>query len=149
MTGILSPEQLEYLRRGRVARLGTTSGDGSISMVPIVYAVFENRIYSAVDQKRKRNTEPKRITNIRKTSKATILVDNYSENWDELSFLLIRCRAKVIGPGEDQAEKMLARIILKEKYRQYSNGGYFPENLDEAIFVRLEPESAFFWQNLR
>jgi PPOX class probable F420-dependent enzyme len=145
----LSPEQLEYLRKGRVARLGTFGENGVIQMVPTVYAFFENRIYSVIDGKKKSGSELKRIKNIRKTGKATLLVDNYSENWDELSFLMLQCKAKVIGPGEDQAEKMLARIILKEKYKQYSNGGYFPENIDQAIFVRLEPEKAFFWQNLR
>jgi len=145
----LSPEQLEYLRKGRVGRLGTSGEKGVIQIVPTVYAFFENRIYSVIDAKKKSGGELRRIKNIRKTGRATLLIDNYSENWDELSFLMLQCKAKVIGPGEDQAEKMLARIILKEKYKQYSNGGYFPENIDQAIFVRLEPEKAFFWQNLR
>ena len=145
----LKEEELEYLRSARVARLGTTGKDGSVSVVPIVFAVFENRIYFVVDRKKKRGGELRRIKNIRETGKASLLIDDYSEDWNELSFLLLQCKAKVIGPGEDPTEKILARIILKEKYKQYSSDQYFPDKIEEAVFVRLEPFRSTFWQNLR
>lgn len=149
---ILNEQELEYLRAARVARLGTASKDGIVSVVPVVFAVFENRIYFVVDRKKKNKDdgrELRRIKNMRETGKATLLIDNYSENWSELSYLLVQCNAKIIGPGEDQTEKILARIILKEKYKQYSGESYFPEKIEEATFVRLEPIRSTFWQNLR
>jgi hypothetical protein len=37
---------------------------------------------------------------------------------------------------------------LKEKYPQYRKQDYFPADVERAIFVRLEPETAISWQNL-
>jgi len=148
LTRVLSPEHLEFLQSSRVARLGTSSKNGPAYIVPIVFANTENRIYFVIDHKTKSGKELKRLSNIRETGKGTLLVDKYSENWDELFYLLLFCRAKVIeGPGGVR-EKKLAEKILKEKYPQYSTGQFFPENLQEAVFVRLDPERAIFWQNL-
>jgi PPOX class probable F420-dependent enzyme len=151
LTGVLSKEHLEYLKNARVGRLGTAGKTGTISMVPVVFAIFENRIYFVVDlkKKKKKGVELWRIRNIRESGKAVLLVDTYSEKWEDLSYLLLHCRAKIVESREDSPEKMLARIILKEKYQQYSIGGYFPDAIEEAIFVRLEPERVTFWQNQR
>jgi len=150
LTGKLSPEQLEYLSHARVARLATTNKKNSIQIVPVVFASAGDRIYFVMDRKTKRKgKEPRRIKNITETGKASLLVDKYSENWEDLFFLLLDCKAKVIGRGVEIKEKKLAAAKLKQKYPQYRDGGYFPENLDQTIFVRLQPQKAVFWRNLR
>jgi len=146
----LSPEQLDYLRRGRIARLGTLNEDKTVHLVPVVFANVEERIYFVIDQKTKHQGKRlRRIKNILETKKATLLVDHYSEKWESLSYLLLYCNAKVLAAESALKERNLATRKLKEKYPQYRNIGYFPEDIETAVFVRLDPQKAVFWQNLR
>ena len=146
----LSKEQADYLRRGRVGRLATIDSSNSIHLVPVVYACIGEKIYFVVDEKKKRAGKTlKRIRNISENENATLLVDNYSEDWEELSYLMIYCRAKVMGPGENFREKKVAARKMMEKYTQYGKGGYFPSDIGKAIFVKLEPLKAVFWRNRR
>ena len=133
-----------------MARLATIDETNSAHLVPIVYASIGNKIYFVVDRKEKQSGKTlKRVRNISENGKATLLIDNYSEDWDELSYLMIYCRAKIIGPGENYREKLAAARRLKEKYAQYGKGDYFPEDIEKAVFVKLEPQKAIFWRNLR
>jgi PPOX class probable F420-dependent enzyme len=146
----LSREQAAYLRKGRVARLATIDETNSAHLVPVVYACIGNRIYFVIDRKLKRPGKTlKRIRNISENEKATLLIDNYSEDWDELSYLMIYCRARIIGSGENYREKLAVTRKLKEKYLQYGKGDYFPDDIEKAVFVKLEPQKAIFWRNLR
>jgi PPOX class probable F420-dependent enzyme len=145
---VLSRKQLEYLKKARVGRLATIDRKNGIHLVPIVFANLGDRIYFVVDRKTKSGRDLQRIRNISDTGKAVLLIDRYSENWKSLSFLLIHCFGRVLTTGSDSFEKRRAAKKLKEKYPQYSGGPYFPKDLGEAIFVRLEPERAVFWQNL-
>jgi len=146
----LSKKQTNYLCKGRVGRLATFDSADSLHLVPIVYACLGNKIYFVVDRKKKQTGRTlKRVRNISENGKATLLVDNYSENWKKLSYLMIYCRATIIGPEDNYREKRLAAKKLKEKYYQYEKDDYFPEKIDKAVFVRLEPQRAIFWQNLR
>jgi len=146
----LSKKQADYLRRGRVGRLATIDGRDSVYLVPMVYACIGDKIYFVVDRKKKQAGKTlKRIRNISENAIATLLVDNYSEDWENLSYLMIHCHASIIGPGENYREKQLASRRLKEKYLQYEKDDYFPEDVGKAVFVRLEPLGAIFWQNLR
>jgi len=146
---VLTSQQLSYIHKARVAKLATTNEDSSIQLVPVVFANSGERIYFVVDLKKKKSDRLTRIRNISRTCKASLLIDHYSEKWEDLSYLLLYCQATVIGPGENPKEKYLAAKKLKEKYPQYSEGPYFPEKVNGAVFVRLRPERAIFWQNLR
>jgi PPOX class probable F420-dependent enzyme len=132
-----------------VARIATTDLNGGVHLVPIVFANIGEVIYFVVDRKKKSGKALKRIRNIAETGKASLLADRYSEDWDKLSFLLVHCSAGILSPDSNLDEKRKAAFKLKLKYRQYSKEGYFPEKLDEAVFARLQPEKAVFWQNLR
>jgi len=149
LTGVLSRKELRYLKDTRVAILATTGLNGAIHLVPIVFATVGEVIFFVVDRKKKTGKPLKRIRNIAETGKASLLADRYSENWGKLSFLLIHCSARILSADSNLDEKRKASMKLKLKYRQYSKGGYFPEKLDEAVFARLQPEKAAFWQNLR
>ena len=146
---MLTSEQLAYITKTRVGRLATENEDHSSHIVPIVYVNSAERIYFVVDLKKKTGAQLKRIKNILRTGKASLLLDYYSEKWENLSYLLIYCTASVIGPGESEEEKGLITGKLKEKYPQYSGEAYFPKTSDKAVFVRLEPQRAIFWQNQR
>src|SRR5205814_2332819 len=55
----------------RVARLATVDADGRPHLVPLVFAVDTDVIYSAVDAKPKRSTALRRLANAAVTSTAT------------------------------------------------------------------------------
>ena len=104
------------LAAARVARLATTDPDGRPHLVPIVFALDGDTLYSAVDQKPKRSRTLRRIENTRVRPDVTILVDHYEEDWTRLWWIRIRGRARVLDDG-DERERALG--LLRAKYPQY------------------------------
>jgi PPOX class probable F420-dependent enzyme len=104
------------LTAARVARLATTDPDGRPHLVPIVFAVDGDTLYSAVDRKPKRSSTLRRIENARARPDVTILVDHYEEDWDHIWWIRLRGRARVLDDGE---ERDRALALLREKYPQY------------------------------
>jgi PPOX class probable F420-dependent enzyme len=106
------------LAAARVARLATTDPDGRPHLVPIVFAVDGDKLYSAVDRKRKRSRTLRRIENARARPDVTVLVDHYDDDWRRLWWVRLRGRARVLDSG-DEAERALR--LLTEKYEQYAS----------------------------
>jgi PPOX class probable F420-dependent enzyme len=104
------------LTGARVARLATTDPDGRPHLVPMVFAVEGDTLYSAVDRKPKRSTRLRRIENARVRPDVTILVDHYDEDWQQLWWLRLRGRARVLDDGDERSH---ALALLQEKYPQY------------------------------
>jgi PPOX class probable F420-dependent enzyme len=104
------------LTAARVARLATIDPDGRPHLVPIVFALDGDTLYSAVDRKPKRSTTLRRIENARARPDVTILVDHYEDDWSRLWWVRIRGRARVLDDGE---ERERALELLREKYAQY------------------------------
>jgi PPOX class probable F420-dependent enzyme len=106
----------ERLDTARVARLATIDPDGRPHLVPIVFAVDGDTLYSAVDRKPKRSQTLRRIENARVRPDVTIVVDHYEEDWDRLWWIRLRGRARVLDDGE---ERERALTLLRDKYPQY------------------------------
>ena len=104
------------LTTARVARLATTDPDGRPHLVPIVFALEGNTLYSTVDRKPKRSSKMRRIENARVRPDVTILVDHYDEDWSRLWWIRLRGRARVLDDGEEHDH---ALALLQEKYLQY------------------------------
>jgi PPOX class probable F420-dependent enzyme len=104
------------LTSARIARLATTDPDGRPHLVPIVFAFEGDTLYSAVDRKPKRSTKLRRIENARVRPDVTILVDHYDEDWQQLWWIRLRGRARVLDDGNERAH---ALVLLQEKYPQY------------------------------
>jgi PPOX class probable F420-dependent enzyme len=100
----------------RVARLATIDPDGRPHLVPIVFVLDGETLYSAVDAKPKRSRRLRRIENARARPDVTVLVDHYEEDWSRLWWVRLRGRARVLDAGEE-AERALR--LLDEKYEQY------------------------------
>jgi PPOX class probable F420-dependent enzyme len=106
------------LTSARVARLATTDPDGRPHLVPIVFAVDGDTLYTAVDRKPKRSRTLRRIENARARPDVTILVDRYDEDWSRLWWIRLRGRARVLDAGD---ERQRALQLLAEKYPQYED----------------------------
>jgi PPOX class probable F420-dependent enzyme len=106
----------ERVRQARVARLATLDPDGRPHLVPIVFALDGDTLYSAVDAKPKRSRTLRRIENARERPDVTVLVDGYDEDWSRLWWVRLRARARVLDGG---AEADRALTLLAAKYEQY------------------------------
>jgi PPOX class probable F420-dependent enzyme len=106
----------DRVTNARVARLATIDPDGRAHLVPIVFALDGDTLYSAVDRKPKRSQTLRRIENARVRPDVTILIDHYEEDWTRLWWIRLRGRARVLDDGE---ERVRALALLREKYPQY------------------------------
>lgn len=106
----------ERVSTARVARLATIDPDGRPHLVPIVFALSGNTVYSAVDAKPKRSRTLRRIENARERPSVAVLVDHYDDKWERLWWVRLQGRARVLDGGEE-AERALS--LLAQKYEQY------------------------------
>ena len=110
-------ELADEVARARVARLATLDADGRPHVVPIVFALVGDTLYSAVDGKPKRSRTLRRIENARERPDVTVLVDRYDDrDWTQLWWVRIRGRARVLDDGEEATAALAA---LTGKYAQY------------------------------
>jgi PPOX class probable F420-dependent enzyme len=100
-----------------LAHLATADERGRPHLVPFVFVVRGETIYSAVDAKPKRTTSLRRLANVAANPHVSALVDHYSEDWDSLWWV----RADGVGRVLDgaQAEARDALGLLTTRYRQY------------------------------
>jgi PPOX class probable F420-dependent enzyme len=80
-------ETAELRRRfasSRVARLSTVRPDGRPHVVPIVFALVGDTVFSAVDAKPKRSTNLQRLADVRSEPRCAVLVDHYEGDWRRL-----------------------------------------------------------------
>jgi len=92
--------------------MATTDPHGRPHLVPIVFALEGDMLYSAVDRKPKRSSRLRRIENARARPEVTILIDHYEEDWGRLWWTRLRGRARVLNQGE---ERERALILLTER----------------------------------
>ena len=105
----------------RVARLATADADGRPHVVPIVFALLDERLYSAIDLKPKAHGGPsarlRRLDNIRTNPAVSVLVDDYAEDWRQLWWARADGTARVIAATEAEAVRAIA--ALSDRYPQY------------------------------
>jgi PPOX class probable F420-dependent enzyme len=98
-----------------VARLATVGADGRPHVVPIVFAVDGDTIWSAVDAKPKRTRALRRLDNVRSNPRVAVLADHYEEDWDALWWARADGVARVVSA--EAAARALE--LLAERYEQY------------------------------
>jgi PPOX class probable F420-dependent enzyme len=99
-----------------VGRLATVRRDGRPHIVPICFVIIDDVVYSAVDDKPKRGRHLQRVSNIAATGTASLLIDEYHDDWSRLWWVRLDGRARIIG---NTAEAERAIRALCDKYLQY------------------------------
>jgi PPOX class probable F420-dependent enzyme len=102
----------------RIARLATADAAGIPHVVPIVFAVDGDRVYSAVDAKPKRTRALRRLANITVNPNVAVLVDHYADDWSTLWWARADGTARVVSPDAGDGERAIA--LLTARYAQYS-----------------------------
>lgn len=136
----LSEREREYVERARVARLGTADGRGRPQVVPICFALLEGQVVSALDEKPASSDDPdlRRVRDIEANPFVSLVIDHYSEDWDELGWVQLRGRASVLDPGEEGHERVIE--VLRGKYDQYADHA-----IEGRPVIRIDPGSAVSW----
>jgi len=100
----------------RVARLATVAADGRPHLVPVVFAVEGDTVYSAVDDvKPKATRRLRRLANVAANPAVSLLADHYSDDWSALWWV----RADGTAVVRDEAPAAIA--LLRERYGQYAD----------------------------
>lgn len=102
----------------RVARLATVDDTGLPHIVPVVFVVIDQRIYSAVDAKPKSTKALRRLANVRVNPAVSLLTDHYSDDdWGTLWWARADGSARVLNA--DEREASIAVDSLVARYPQY------------------------------
>jgi PPOX class probable F420-dependent enzyme len=97
----------------RVARLATLAADGP-HLVPIVFELAGDTVYSAVDHKPKRTTALRRLANVIADPAVGLLVDHYDDaDWTALWWARAEGTGRVLEPEWDEARAAVDLLIAK------------------------------------
>jgi PPOX class probable F420-dependent enzyme len=99
-----------------VAMLATVGADAVPHLVPVVFAVHDGIVYTAVDAKRKTTQRLRRLANIEANPNVSMLVDHYDDDWTQLWWVRADGVAAVHYSGEEMAA---GYALLRAKYVQY------------------------------
>jgi PPOX class probable F420-dependent enzyme len=123
-------EARRRLAAARVGRLATVTANGRPHIVPVVFALVADVLYTAVDSKPKTTMALQRLANIDAMGRACLLVDEYTEDWSTLWWVradgsahVLTPSAEVSGPAAgmqtDPGQVRTALEALAHKYHQY------------------------------
>ena len=98
-----------------VARLSTVRPDGAPHVVPIVFALVEDTVFSAVDAKPKRSRDLQRLANVRAEPRCALLVDHYDDDWRRLWWV----RADGVAEVVDEPAGHPGIRALVQRFPQY------------------------------
>jgi len=127
----------DLLATARVGHLATAGRDGRPHVVPVCFAWVPPFLYSAIDGKPKRTRLLRRVRNVVDSGRASFVVDQWSEDWRQLAYVLIEGPAVVLDDGQERDE---ALILLTAKYPQYDD---LP--LIGNAVIRLTAERTVAW----
>ena len=95
-----------------VMRVGTVDEGGRVHLVPIVFVIEGDTVYSSTDD----DPPPKRLRNLERNPEVSLIVDAYDEDWSNVWWVRMRGTGRAItnGPERDHA-----RRLLTERYPQF------------------------------
>ena len=141
---IITPDIEEFIQRVRVARLATIDSEFKPHLVPVVFVFDGNHFFIPVDEKRKKTKPEKlrRIKNIQVNPNVALLIDEYSEDWSRLAFVMIQGTALVVK-SRPQADIQLKHALkeLTTKYTQYQ------KIRTGEMCITIKPEKVASWRS--
>jgi PPOX class probable F420-dependent enzyme len=108
-------EHEEMRRRAvsaRAARVGTFDERGHIHLVPIVFVIEGDTLYSSTDEK----PRAKRLRNLQRDPRVSVVIDVYDEEWSKVWWVRLVGRGRAVEEGPEFER---ARRLLCEKYPQF------------------------------
>lgn len=129
-----------FLEGQRVAHLATADASAAPHVVPICFALIDDVLYVAIDEKPKRG-EPRqlrRLKNILENPRVAIVADLYDDqDWSKLGFVLVHGSARILDGGTEHAA---ALAVLRAKYVQYRT-----MELEDRPVIAVDIERTRVW----
>lgn len=118
MSGASMTADRDRFAASSVARLATVTDSGAAHLVPVVFALEGEVIYTAVDGKPKSTARLRRLANIAANPAVSVLVDHYDDDWSQLWWVRADGSATVHSDGRALQR---GRGLLNAKYPQYQH----------------------------
>jgi PPOX class probable F420-dependent enzyme len=136
----LTEAEIAFVHTQRVARLATADADGHPHIVPVCYAFDGTRFYTPLDEKPKRvaGTALRRVRNIEARHEASLLIDQYDDDWSRLGYVLVHGHADLLAPGDEAHSRAL--VLLRERYVQYRTMA-----LEQYPVIVITPDQVMSW----
>jgi PPOX class probable F420-dependent enzyme len=108
---------IELLQEAPVAHLGLLDLNGGPRVLPVTFALVEDRIWSAIDSKPKRDSgdELARVRFLRRDPRAAFTVDRYADDWEELAWVQALGEVEIVAAADAAG----ALEGLAQKYEPY------------------------------
>ncbi|MFF3616714.1 pyridoxamine 5'-phosphate oxidase family protein [Streptomyces sp. NPDC002580] len=123
----------------RAVRLATVDERGRAHVVPVIFVVDGDTFYSPTDKPKSGNPRPKRLRNLDRDQRATVLADCYDEDWLKAWWVRLRGAARVIDEGP---ERTRALGLLDRKYESFDGPRYLQ---DGGPVVAIDIEDWLGW----
>jgi len=94
-----------------------TVGPTGPHLVPVVFAVDGDHVVMAVDDKPKTTRRLKRLANLERDPRVSLLVDHYEDGWERLWWVRVDGRAAVVDAGASFDRAIGALAVKYEQYR--------------------------------
>ncbi|NIT14279.1 MAG: TIGR03668 family PPOX class F420-dependent oxidoreductase [Candidatus Dadabacteria bacterium] len=115
----LDSDVIRYISKKRLAHFATCDIKGNPTVLPICFVYYNDNVYTPLDNKPKKTSPSnlKRVKNIIENPSVSVVIDEYNDDWDRLSFVIIQGTASLIDHGAEYED---ALDQLCEKYVQYT-----------------------------
>jgi PPOX class probable F420-dependent enzyme len=111
---ITAVDARERFAAARVARLATADREGRPHLVPVVFAVSGDRVYTVTDAKPKRTMQLRRLANVRENPAVALLVDHYDDtDWSALWWVRADGRGRVLEADEPEAVSAVELLVAR------------------------------------
>jgi PPOX class probable F420-dependent enzyme len=124
------------LAEAQVARLAFLDDDDRPRVLPVTFALADDAVWSAIDDKPKRTAEPARVRYLRRRPEAALVVDVYDDDWSGLAWVQLLGRIELLT-AEEGAVGLDALVAKYEPYRKRRPPG---------PLLRLDVERALHWR---
>lgn len=138
-----SSDERTFVASADVGRLATVDESGTPHIVPVCLVFVGDAIVSAIDTKPKAVGPEKlqRVRNVEANPAVSLLVDRYSDDWDELAWVRVDGHARIESPNAARHGAACSR--LQKKYPQYEQ-----HPLAERPLLVIEPRHVSSWGSL-
>lgn len=136
----LTETEIAFVQTQPVGRLATADANGHPHIVPVCYAFDGTHFYISLDEKPKRVNESqlRRVRNIEARHEASLLIDQYDDDWSRLAYILVHGHAGLLQPPDSMHTQAL--VLLRERYIQYRTMA-----LENHSMIVITPDSVISW----